>query len=797
MALDTEQQTPGTDNESASKPEKEKQSYLSTLPVGSLIGATWSKQPELELKESHVNAVRSLLERQMRKEMAAFREEVLRVWEARLFWRGYQHLLPSAVGFGWEFAGPGTGYGHGETMVRSMFETNFYLAYGLSVVNALTRKPPTVRFEPNSPREDVDVTAASAANKLVDLIKRNNNLLSLMADMGRFFYTDGRCSFFTRYVKDGQRFGWIKPDDQKADNPEEAAAEAGSVQSEGIAPEGTTEGGGEPRGQQVITVHGALEIKYPMKINCQSEAGWLVWSDEFDVSVVQGQYPKKADKIKVSRGGPSGDDVDRLARINCKLGVQDNFVTSDSECYDVTVQNVWLRDCTLLEIKDSTVRDELLQMSKGVGLRFTFAGEECIEAKQESMDDHWTLVFALPGDGVHRPGLGTSYIPAQKIVNNLLELRNDYLVNGIPMKYMDNETFDVEHIKDQTNVPGGVRPFVATPGVPAAELVFVEPTIQFPQGLNEAIEDMGKGQIAQILTGVFPALSGDDTGNNDTGIGMKMQRDNALGRIGITWRNIKSAIASVMMQAVQCLAKNHDEDIYLAGMQSGSDPIIVELQDLKGQFHCEPDTDENYPESWTDIQNRVTDLMDPNKTNPAILEDFNSPENYKLLKRATGLTDFVIPKEVAYEKQLGEIEDMKKSGPLPNPAFQEAQQAAMTAAVTGDPNAAAQSQQPPPPEQISSVPIDPEVDDNETHAATCLSWLNGPTGRAFKAGTPDQQEAYANIRLHFIEHKQAATQQASQNKQIPEKGLSKSISGGDLLKAGVDPAAVVETLKSI
>ena len=43
-----------------------------------------------------------------------------------------------------------------------------------------------------------------------------------------------------------------------------------------------------------------------MKINCQSEAGWLVWSDEFDVSVVQGQYPKKADKIKVSRGGPSG-----------------------------------------------------------------------------------------------------------------------------------------------------------------------------------------------------------------------------------------------------------------------------------------------------------------------------------------------------------------------------------------------------------------------------------------------------------------------------------------------------------
>ena len=142
---------------------------------------------------------------------------------------------------------------------------------------------------------------------------------------------------------------------------------------------------------------------------------------------------------------------------------------------------------------------------------------------------------------------------------------------------------------------------------------------------------------------------------------------------------------------------------------------------------------------------------------------------------------------------------MKKSGPLPNPAFQEAQQVAITAAVTGDPNAAAQSQQPPPPEQIISAPIDPgfQMTTKRTRPRALFSGLNGPTGRAFKAGTPDQQEAYANIRLHFIEHKQAATQQASQNKQIPEKGLSKSISGGDLLKAGVDPQAVVETLKSI
>src|SRR5665213_2984149 len=188
-------------------------------------------------------------------------------------------------------------------------------------------------------------------------------------------------------------------------------------------------------------------------------------------------------------------------------------------------------------------------MSQGKGLRFTFCGPELISAKKESLDDHWTLIQADAGDGIHRASLGGSYIPAQKIVNTLLELSNAYFIHGVPMKWMDNETFDVEHIQGQTNTPGGIRPFVApATGVDVNSLVFIEPTIQFPNGLAEMIDDFGKGQIGQILTGVFPALSGDDVGNADTGIAMKLQRDAALGRMGVPWRNIKEGMASVMLQ---------------------------------------------------------------------------------------------------------------------------------------------------------------------------------------------------------------------------------------------------------
>lgn len=792
-----------------------KSDYVSSIPAGTLIGTDWSKEPPLILRESQINAIRSLLKKLMMRDTPAYREELIKVWEAELFWRGYQHLLPSRVGFGWEFAGPGSGFAPGDVGNRSTFEMNYYHAYGKSVVSALTRKIPTVRFVPICPQSDVDITAADQANKLVGVICRNNKMQGLMAEMARFLYTDGRASFYTRYVKDGQRFGYKEEETQDEEDlvPETEEKAEAIPGSEDIAEareesEETPESPKsfpEPCGREVITVHGALEVKYPIRANYQSEMGWLIWSVERDLSVAKGMYPKKADKIVVSRGGPAGDDIGRMARINTSLGVQDNFITSDSQVNDVTIQNAWLRPCTLQEIDDEQIKQEMIEMADGIGLRLTFCGEAFVEAKKESMDDHWTLIQADAGDGIHRSSLGADYLPAQKIVNTLWELANDYLINGIPCKWMDNETFDVEHVKDQTNTPGAIRPFVAPPGIDANQLVVMEPTIQYPTGLSDMIDALGKGQDAQILTGIFPALSGDDTGNNDTGIGIKLQRDAALGRLGIPWRNIKEGVASIMLQAVQCLARNHDEDIVTSGLKEGSDMIMVELQDLKGHYYCEPDTDENFPESFTEIQGRVEDMVSSAQANPAILEIVNAPENYDFVKRSTGLTELVIPKGLSYEKQLGELEELKKSGPLPNPEIAQVNQqiAQLTqAAQSGDTNAIAQLQnaqnqitQLPP--TVTSVPIDEEIDDHATEAETCLNFLRGPIGRAMKNGMDQQQQAYANIKMHFQAHAAAAQKVAQASKNIPEKGVTKSISADALVKAGVPLEQAVEVIKSL
>lgn len=794
----------GQGEQSEKKEEKtEKQNYLDTVAPGALIGTDWSKSPDLDLKPSHISAVKSLLKKVKMRDQPARREEILRVWEAELFWRGYQHLLPARTGFGWEFAGVGSGYGAGEQNNQSIFDTNFYLIYGMSVVNALTRKAPKVRFEAVCPTNDADITAACAANKLIDLINRNNKMLSLMHEMARFLYTDGRCSFYTRYVKDGQRFGFGKLDEPE--NPEEASEEEA-----GTAPKPKKPKGGDPRGMVVTTVHGALEVKYPVKANSQSECGYLVWAREVDVSVGKGMYPKKADKIIPSIGG--SDDIDRLARVNVRLGVEDNFVTSDSQQYDTTIESVWFRDCTLLEIDDEQTRDELLEMSAGKGLRFTFCGgnNEFLEAKQESMDDHWVLCHALPGDGMHRPGLGSPYIPIQKQVNTLYELRQDYLIRGIPMKFLDSDMFDTENLAKQPQLPGAFRPITADPIRPVSDFMGVEPTLQYPTGLDAAIDDMGKGQTAQLMTGVFPALSGDDAGQvSETMGGLAMQRDAALGRIGITWRYVKEAIACVTMQSVQCLALNHDEDIYTSGSKNGAAPILVELQDLKGKYICEPSVDDNYPQSYTEEQHRVEDLYQAAGANPELGDIVDHPNNYKLFKKATGLTELYVPKEESMEKQLGEIEDLKKSGPQENPEFAPLQQKIqalqaqppMPDPATGQPVpnpqlAALQQQLQNTPEFLPSVQVDPDVDDNPTEADVCLAFLRSPAGRALKNGTtnsgkegePSEQAQYENIKLHFLAHKKLADQ-AKQNATTNQRAVSKSVNLKDLLAAGKNDEA--------
>lgn len=798
---------------------------------GTLVAVEWYKDGKVDLDEKEKIALKELGEHCENRDQASRREEVILDWKKRLYDRGFQHLLPARNG-GWVLPALGTGYNPSDQDSRSRFIVNIYNSYQQTITSALTREVPTTRFEPVDPDSDVDITMAEGADQLEDRIDRDNNLKAKMEDMARYLWTDGRCMFFSTYQKSAEQFGFedeeepgAVPEDEaqlsaeeqgehgesneQSEPTEQADQQVGTSSEEsgetdtGGREEETAEGPAgvrKAKGHEVIVVEGALEWKVPIKANCLAECSYIRRAVEIDLDVAKGKYPDVAGELKPATGGPGGDSLDRLARVNVRLGVMDNFNTMDTALQDVTETKYFFRKAALLHVSDKDVRQRLMdKFPKGTYV--TFCGNTFCEAYNASIEDHCTQIFAQSGDGAHRPGLGDWVVPIQEVLNNWIELADDYFVRGVPAKWMDNEMFDVEAMKNQTNVPGATHPFQREQGVTMDQAIWEETVLQFPPELTAFIESF-KGDLPQLLCGAFPALfGGGDSAPTDTMGGMMIQRDQALGRVGLPWRRIKEGIANVKLQNVKLLAKNYEGSIAL----TGSEAVRVEMQSLAGSIRAFPETDENFPVSPTQKQNQIIKLLEDSATNPQLAELLFNPSNIEEVISSLGAKGLYVPIVASMAKQLGEATLLLKSAPVPNPKLaqvtQQIQQLTQQLqAIQLQAKMGANGVQPAPeliqgaqqiqqqiqtltqqasqmPPQVSSIEID-VIDDDATEMQTAWKILTSPRGREMKNGDPEDQAGYQNLKLHYLEHQTAAKAKQSQ---VPQgKPPSVSISSKDL-----------------
>jgi hypothetical protein len=824
--------------------------------IGVLAGLEWSPVKNAELTDDQKQAMHFLVTKHKKRDYPARLIEVIQAWEAALFYRGFQFLIPQRGG-GWIIPGESTGYGPTMQMDLALLPTNIYSARAQMIIAALTRTVPTVRFMPQDALNDAAITASESADKFMKVISRNIDLILVQTDAARILWNDGRFGYWSRFVKDGQRFGWEEDDVPDDLVPEDEPLEAGvssvetaagveTPESEETAMEsgeaGATEQSVErseleenpaqetveqsdleqpeefeeeteseeeeeqempiaartPRGQEVRSAHGKLEMKLsPMMANDLEDVDALDLEFEVDVARAKGMFPWIADDIHGGSFGLDEGEISRLARQNVKLGMQSTYVTSSSMADDVTISRTWLRPCTLMEAKED-VRDELIEMFPN-GCLVVYAGKTFAYARNESMDDSWALGQAYSGDGQNRNAMGTSTLPIQKRLNNWLDLMNDFFVRAVPKKWMDNKVFNVEAIRGQTNVPGDVGAFKRVPGTPVTELILVEPQVLPPPTLADFIKEYS-GPLAELLSGAYPALAGGDVGTADSGVAIATQRDSALGRLAPTWHSIKNAEATSSKQLVRWGAKCRDKSIN--EKIPGGEVISLEINDLKGNILCYAESDENFPETFTQKKNNFMQVFDASAKNPQLGEVFFNGSNLTFLKMMSGLKDIYIPQATSHTKQLGEIDLMLKTGKmLPNPIKMQAEEALQKFVKLGvDPAQlqAAQAQIQSLPDKVCSVAIDKDVDDNKTEMDTTWQWLNSEEGRKMKKNRPD---AFANVRQHFLDHKQAlaAIQTPPQGKP-PSVSISyKDVAGTDigaakeiLQKAGIQPSPGAE-----
>jgi hypothetical protein len=248
-----------------------------------------------------------------------------------------------------------------------------------------------------------------------------------------------------------------------------------------------------------------------------------------------------------------------------------------------------------------------------------------------------------------------------------------------------------------------------------------------------------------------------------TASGYAMARDQALGRLGLVWRRLKTFYADVMLLSVDCFRKNRPEDaeIPILGPGGEFESRWIHLADLKGNIQAYPESDETFPRLKSQQRSVVQQLMA--SSDPLIQQALSDPANIGFIKGMLGLADLVVPGEDSRNKQLREIDTLLKSGPI---AMKDEAGVVRTVGARhavplhpedrggSETEASAGSAAATPSETafLPSVPIDLLFDNHGVELEECRRWANSDAGQVARAENP---AGFANVHAHAEAHLRA------------------------------------------
>ena len=518
-------------------------------------------------------------------------------------------------------------------------------------------------------------------------------------------------------------------------------------------------------GQEVISVDGGLELNTPVWANEMHEYPYLQWSMEVHRAKLKASYPHAADKIEL--GGPqSADEVyARASRVAIAQGLPTTH-PGDALFNLITFSRTWIRPWAFYSIEDRAVRDALLALFPD-GCYAAFAGDTYCESRNESMDDYWRVMHALPGDGQNRPSVGDSLVQIQERYNTLSNIQAETYEYGIPPIYADPQVLDFDALANQTAEPAAHYPARARPGQPLAAGFFQPAPAQVPPDLVRHQQEL-MGPVSQFLTGLFPAVFGGEMESQKTATGYAMARDQALGRLGLVWRRLKTFYSDVMLLSVDCFRKNRPEDaeIPILGPGGEFESRWIRLADLKGNLQAYPESDETFPRLKSQQRAVIQQLMA--SSDPLIQQALADPANIGFVKGVLGLSDLVVPGEDSRNKQLREIELLLAGAPI---SRQEAGGKDARGNVAGGREARENL--------LPSVPVDLLLDDHTVELEECRRWANSDAGQIARVENP---VGFGNVRAHAAAHLRALGLAYAQTKLNPPQVPSKIEQAGQAHK---------------
>lgn len=754
--------------------------------------AVEGKQPDDAIQsqmipEKYQNIFRTLCQKVAQRDMFPRIEEVRKAGMQRFYWRGDFNVGYDERNSTWGYVQNGqivNNRGSDVTSDELHYPFNIYQAFGRGFIS-IVGQTPNVRMEAVKIYSPESQRISSSADAFRKKIEAQNNMDAFAEDVARLMWTDGRVSFYSRWVTDGARFGYV--DEERNEE----------------APEGIAAGGEPPekrprqaKGGELLTPFGVLECKVPINMRGQPDFMWRQLAFEVDLTSAKSMYPLIAKKIAGGQPGPGEYNFDRTTRIATTQGVRLLTQTGDSVSTLPTWQQTWFRPAFFAEIDEESDR-RWFEDNYPNGAYVSFMGETYCESRNESMDDHWVDVHPLPGDGQSTPSCGFIIVPVQDAVCDMTDLAMETFMKGIPAIWCAKNIADLQAISQQTAGPGAHYPSKddLENGQKMQDGFWPEPIPTLSAAAMEFSQQIF-GPVPQFLTGLFPAAVGQSDAANDTLGGIQLLGQASKGQAGVAWRKFREGYCDSITQLVRIGAyfRAAEAENGTVKISVEDEEVDVDLEDLHdGNWACRADGDQSYPNTHSEKQQAYAAFVQMAGASPQGQEIIFNPKNLVLAKNLNGLEELEIPGADAEEKQMGETRQMLAEPPIPNMEAIKAYKLAVAAAMLQG--------QPPPPEPpkeallLPSIPLG-RFDDDAAELKTLVDWINSPSGQQAKRDNP---EGYLNNELHAMAHqardnenKQAAAQQALQPQLILEqakhsgqaKSPSESINFKDLGPSG-------------
>ena len=713
----------------------------------------------------------------------AVRDRQIRQWRRlKLLWENVQHTYYSEVAHDWRI--PETQRTADESD-QGFYDkpVNIYRAYLESIIAALSITVPPVTCYPDDADNPLDIITAKAGDRIAALIFKHNDAPLLWLHALFIFCTEGMTACYT-YSKEDESYGTYSenhyeeslqsstarlcptcgsdmedpsiaatqedkfqpgPDDVEVNSAIDQGAEFCQNCAQQVIPDiqenstvvtrliGTTH---HPKSRVCMEVYGGLFIKVPVWARSQQDCPYLIHSYETHYANVLEKYPDLRDKI--TSGTSNYDLYEQWGRTSPQY-------RGEHPINNVTVRNCWFRPASYNVLNEDQA-DELRKLYPD-GCKVVIVNDFVAHACNENLDDCWTITCNPLSDYLHFDPLGLLLVSVQDITNDLISLVLQTVEHGIPQTFADPKVLNFNAYRNSEVIPGGIYPATPKSGKPLSEGFYEVKTATLSQEVLPFAQKIQ--EIGQLVSGALPSLFGGQMSGSRTASEYSMSRAQALQRLQTTWKLLLYWWKNVFGKAIPLyINEMKDDEKQVKKDEFGNFiNVFVRKAELEGKIgSIELEANENLPITWNQQKDAIMELF--NLNNDTVMQTLASPENMPFIKKAIGLSDYIIPGEDDRQKQYEEIQLLMNSEPIEMPP---------------DPMAVMQAQQmgmpPPPPIELPSIEVDMDIDNHPLEADICRRWLVSDVGRLCKTENPN---GYKNILLHMKMHKDADMQMQMQ-----------------------------------